>query len=194
MQPILVDMDNTIAKFDEEFDRRWQERYPNEIFIPAGDRKDFHIEKSYPKELQDKVVELFHEPGFFRCLEPMEDAIQVLLDLESKGHTIYLCTAPLTGAPGCMTEKYEWVQEVLGKRWVRKMIATDDKTAVKGTVLIDDKPGITGNFTPEWTQIFFDKPYNRNCGINRLIHWKYAESLLTTYCGIKVPNKYPHLV
>lgn len=189
MEPILVDMDNTICQFDEEFDRQWQILYPKEVFVSALERKDFHIEKSYPKELQDQVTDIFHAPGFFRSLKPIEGAIQALHDLDGKGYDIKICTAPLTGAPTCMTEKYEWIKEHLGKRWVRKLIATDDKTIIRGCVLIDDKPSITGSVTPSWTQLFYDKPYNRASGGMRLIHWKFVEDILNNYMGVNIPSK-----
>lgn len=187
MEPILVDIDGTIADFNGEFDRRYKKLYPDEIFIPSENRKTFHIESSYPKELADKIVDIFHEPGYFRSLQPIEGAIDALHMLDGKGYKIFLCTAPLTNAHGSMQEKVDWVKEHLGKRWIKKMIITDDKTLVRGSILIDDKPDIKGLVAPDWQQLYYDQPYNRSCGGERMIHWKFCEGILNTYMGIKNP-------
>lgn len=181
LKVVLIDMDNTIVNFDKRFDEQWQKKYPDLPFIPCSERKSFHIEKSFPKELENNVLDIFHEPGFFRQLEPIEHAVNALHDIDGAGFEIKLCTAPLTEAPNCMTEKYEWVKEHLGKRWLKKLIITDDKTMIKGKVLIDDKPNIVGNYTPEWIQVYFDTSYNRACGGQRIISWKYAKDFLINY-------------
>jgi hypothetical protein len=41
---------------------------------------------------------------------------------------------------------------------VNRVILTHDKTLVRGDVLIDDKPGITGNMIPAWKHLVFDSP------------------------------------
>ena len=43
---------------------------------------------------------------------------------------------------------------------------------VRGDVLIDDKPNITGSATPTWQQLLFDAPYNRHVAhLPRLSSW-----------------------
>ena len=42
-----------------------------------------------------------------------------------------------------------------------RIIISTDKTTVRGDVLIDDKPIITGSMQPTWRQLMFDAPYNR---------------------------------
>ena len=68
-----------------------------------------------------------------------------------------------------MLEKYEWVENYLGDAWVKRIILTRDKTLIKGDYLIDDKPVITGvERSPEWEQIVYDRPYNRDVNKKRL--------------------------
>lgn len=73
-----------------------------------------------------------------------------------------ICTAPTTRYRNCVLEKHEWVEEHLGLEWVGRMVLTRDKTLVRGAVLIDDRPDISGAMTPEWQHVVFDAPYNRH--------------------------------
>lgn len=70
----------------------------------------------------------------------------------------------------CVTEKFAWVEQNLGRDWLRKLILTKDKTMVRGDVLIDDKLQ-TGSQKSEWQQIFFDRSYNRDLPGPRISNW-----------------------
>lgn len=55
------------------------------------------------------------------------------------------------------------------------LFLTNDKTIVKGDILIDDKPEPIGLEKPEWEHIIFDQPYNRYIKDKRRINcfnWK----------------------
>jgi hypothetical protein len=72
----------------------------------------------------------------------------------------------------CASEKYEWVVRHFGQGAAGRVIMTSDKTAVRGDVLIDDKPRITGAHTPTWKHVLFDAPYNQAArGRPRLLSW-----------------------
>jgi 5'-nucleotidase len=34
---------------------------------------------------------------------------------------------------------------------------------VRGDILVDDKPVVSGSLRPEWVHVLHDRPYNRNC-------------------------------
>lgn len=48
----------------------------------------------------------------------------------------------------CVLEKYDWVDYYLGREWIRKIILTKDKTLVRGKILVDDRPRISGAMKP----------------------------------------------
>jgi len=62
---------------------------------------------------------------------------------------------------------------------------TTDKTTVRGDVLIDDKPKISGSQRPAWQQILFTAPYNTSVNDKpRLDHWKdWEQAVLTAVRG-----------
>ena len=172
---ILVDMDGVIADFDGEFLKRWQERHPDKPYVPFEERKSFYVRDSYPDILKPLVTEILLEPSFFRDMMPMNGAKEALLEMEQMGHEVFICTSPLSTYQNCVLEKYEWVEKFLGTGWVSRIILTKDKTLVRGDILIDDKPEITGvESTPSWEHIVYDRPYNRDVKKRRLTweNWK----------------------
>lgn len=77
--------------------------------------------------------------GFFRKLEPMQDAISAVRQLrESQLFEVYILTAPSIRNPLCYSEKREWVEEHLGMEMVERLIISPNKGLNKGNYLIDD--------------------------------------------------------
>ena len=59
-----------------------------------------------------------------------------------------------------MIGRYEWIIKHFGAEWAGAITMTTDKTPVRGDILIDDKPLISGAQLPTWRQLLFDAPYN----------------------------------
>ncbi len=70
----------------------------------------------------------------------MRRAIQSINEMEDMGLKVYICTAPLLTSRFCVQEKFEWVRRYLGEKWLDKIIMCQDKSLVRGDILIDDKP------------------------------------------------------
>jgi len=141
---ILVDTDNTLADFDAAFLNNWIEKYPNEVFIPVEERKNFHALHDYPEHLREKVYELYHSKGLIRELPPVKGGIVAVHEMLEKGHDVRFCTSHLFEYDPCVIEKYEWIEEHFDKTFVDRIILTRDKTLIRGDLLIDDKPIISG--------------------------------------------------
>jgi 5'-nucleotidase len=86
------------------------------------------------------------------------------------GHDVRICTAPLSRFTNCVGEKFQWVVNHLGPSWVERIVLTKDKSLVRGDVLIDDKPEVTGSLVPSWQHLVFEAPYN-TVAIGRRINW-----------------------
>jgi 5'-nucleotidase len=91
-------------------------------------------------------------------------------EMLAAGHDVRICTAPLTAFTHCVTEKYQWVQDHLGPHWVRRIVLTKDKTLVRGDVLMDDKPEVTGCLVPSREHLVFEAPYNLGSPARR-VNW-----------------------
>ena len=175
---ILIDMDDVLADFDGEFYRKWSEVHPDIYITSPNERKCFYLMEESPKEYEDMIRGIYTAPGFIKSLPEIPGSINALKDIESRGHKIFICTAPLNVYQNCVLEKYEWIEEHIGFEWTKKLILTKDKTLVQGDVLIDDKPEVTGAAKPVWEHIVFDKPYNRHTNHSKRMTWTNYKKML----------------
>lgn len=181
---VLVDMDNTLVHFDAAFARRWAEidsEYDAALHLP--DREHFELEQNLPAHLRHKAEQIMGAPGFYASFEPVEGALDAVRAMVARGFEVRLCTAPHPLQwEECAREKYGWVRRHLGEEWMSRVIITRDKTCVRGTVLIDDKPAVTGWYArPAWTHVVFDRSYNRGAAAERaprLKHWREWERVV----------------
>jgi 5'-nucleotidase len=176
---ILIDQDGPLADFETGFLDTWREKYPEEFYISVAQRTDFYIREQYPEEFRQQVDEIYNAAGFYRNLPPTPGCIQALNDMIELGLDVRICTAPLSRYENCVLEKYQWVEQHLGREFTRRMILTKDKTIVRGNYLIDDKPLIEGSHIPEWEHIVFDCPYNRDGIKNRRLDWGNWREILS---------------
>ena len=184
---VLVDIDNTIAHFDGMFLERFKSKYPDQQFIKLEDRRSFYPVEDYHKLLgidKKELKQIYESKGFFSNLSLIDGAKEALNEMKMEGLKVFLCTSPIGMYENCVLEKFKWVENNLGIEWVDNIILTNDKTLIKGNVLIDDKPNILGvNPTPEWTHIIFDQPYNRE------IVDKIRLTLWSDWRGVILSNK-----
>ena len=158
---ILLDMDGVLADFEQGFVRGWTARFPGQPPLDPRDRRHFSIRDDYPTHQGAMVQAVYHAEGFFRDLAPMPGALDAARALVGLGHDVRICTSPLRHYRHCVPEKYEWIDAHLGPEFVNRMIVTRDKTLVRGDVLVDDNPDITGAQVPAWQHVVFDQPYNQ---------------------------------
>lgn len=170
---ILVDMDGVLCKWQEMYDNLLRTHYPHIPIFPFEKVTRFKTQSFYAEEHRAEIAEMMDRPGFYRDLEPMEGSVEALKAMKAAGLNVFICTAPYVTNKTCASEKMEWVEKHLGADWLNRTIITSDKTLVRGTVLIDDKPNIKGAMQPVWKHIVFDAPYNRGIEprINQWNEW-----------------------
>lgn len=167
----LVDLDNVIADQLAGFYQAIAKQYP-EIKLPDRNTlAEFNLEYNFPYDDQKKIKSLRLQEGFFRDLPLIEGAREGLERLADQATHVWIVTAPTWEWRYCVPEKFEWVEKHLGRDWTGKIILTRDKTFVKGNILIDDSPSVSGIWAQEWTHILYDQPYNRNVDMPR-VTWK----------------------
>lgn len=160
---VLVDMDNTIADFDEHALKLLRERHGSVFDIDQSSLTKFPLAANFPEpEHKLAVTSLLFEENFFRSFKPIQGAIQGLKEMQAHPYVeVFLCTAPIRRNKFCASEKIEWVRHHLGDDWVGRVIITSDKSLVYGDLLIDDAPEAKGDTrTPDWEHVWFAMPYN----------------------------------
>lgn len=175
---ILIDQDGVLADFDTGLIAAWRERYPEIDPVSPEDRRSFYILEDYPQELRARAEALYTAPGFIRNLPAMPGALEAFNALLEMGMDVRICTSPLVQYENCVAEKYLWVEKHLGREATRRIIMTADKTLIRGDILIDDKPRVTGAAQPSWRHIVFDAPYNRESVDQPRMTWRNWRSVL----------------
>lgn len=156
---ILIDQDGVLADFEKSAQEIWQKRYGAPL--PLGERRQhFYLHQELPQHAK-ALNDIYAEQGFFENLAPIDGAVSALHEMLNAGLDVRICTAPINAYRHCVSEKFAWVEQHLGSEWVKRVILTKDKTWVRGDVLIDDKPDITGALTPTWVHYVYDQPYNK---------------------------------
>jgi 5'-nucleotidase len=176
---VLVDMDGVLADFEAGFLREWRLRHPEALYVPLEERTTFYIRDQYPAEYSSQIWDVLLMPGFFRNLPVIGGGYQALTDMRAAGIEVFICTGPFIEYENCVLEKYQWVDEHLGREWIKRMVLTMDKTIVDADYLIDDMPKITGVNKPRWQHVLYDLPKNRmETGKKRLTWANWREVML----------------
>lgn len=169
---ILVDQDNVLADFDGEVTRIWRERYPDRFYVPTEERKSFYTKDDYPEEMHSDLEVIYTAPGFLSNLPLIAGAADAVSEMRRLGHEVFICTSPLSQYENCVKEKFEWVENNLGRAWTKRIILGGDKTLVRADCLIDAKPEVTGLMNPFWEHLLFDQPWNRSVNEKTRISWR----------------------
>jgi len=175
---ILVDLDDVLADFETGFLDNWRKKHSDKPYIPLEERTVFKLDNQYPPELKHLVREIYCAPGFYRNLPLIKGGKEAIQEMKQKEHDVFLCTSPLSSYENCVLEKYEWVDERLGRDWAKRLIVTKDKTLIRGDILIDDNPTPKGVLTPTWEHVIYDFPYNRHVKDKRRLTWQNWEEIL----------------
>jgi 5'-nucleotidase len=183
---ILVDMDGPLADLEAAVAQAREDT--NLPVIEPTDRVGFHVaddyQARYGDEARDWVRNVMATPGFYRHLPVVDGARAGLEQLAQDGHDVRILTSPLMWNPTCASDKLLWADEHFGGDWKARVIIARDKTLVRGDILIDDKPDITGDLNPIWRHVRFDTVYNQNRDGLRLCGWGDIDRLVEDVEGI----------
>jgi 5'-nucleotidase len=147
---ILVDMDDTIADYSAAVATKMQAQNPDSSFEITAENWHTLGRRSNP---------IHSQLHFYQALAPISGAMAALREMQAVGHNVFIVSSPSLGG-NCHSDKSQWVEQHLGEQWARRLILTKDKTLVRGHVLIDDKPHITGELSPSWVHVTFARPHN----------------------------------
>ena len=157
IKAVILDMDGVLVDFLGGIND--QLRKDGVDHVPYEEMTAFNF-GVYSVEVRERIKKIYHAPGFFRNLNPIEGAIEGALEL-SKIRPVSICSYPLEQEfrERVVDEKREWIAQHLGGEFERDAIFTEDKSLYIGAILLDDYPKIR-NINP-WKPVIYDQPYNR---------------------------------
>jgi 5'-nucleotidase len=165
---ILVDQDDTILLWGKQKDRVLRTNHPTLKNFRFGNlQTTWDMMEGLDEEHKAAMVLEMNRPGFYRTFEPIPGAVRALREMVEAGHDVFIVSTPWSSNPTCMQDKFDWLNSHVGhydekNRWGDRLILTRDKTMIKGDILIDDKPAITGAAIPEWEHVLFTQPHNKS--------------------------------
>ncbi len=178
LQTILFDQDGVLADYTKALLRAVAREFPQLPMPRIEDVTSWNTEDHFPPEYRKRIEALALRPGFFLNLEPLPGAIEALGHLLALGYDVRICTAPKKIFDNCVAEKFAWVKKHLGQEFVERIVLTRDKTLVRGDILVDDKPEITGVCVPSWKHVLYDQPYNQHITQQTRLTWANYQEVL----------------
>jgi Uncharacterized protein conserved in bacteria len=173
---LLYDLDGNLVHFDRGYDLIMNTDYIHLTDIPRShEQTSFNLWDGRTPEEQEAIREVMNRPGFYRDLDPIDGAVDAVKEAVALGHEVHFLSAPWTTNPTCAQDKYDWIGKHFGDDWRDRLILAKDKTIVSGDILFDDKYPILKKERADWTQVFFDQPYNRNAEGLRITSWQTDE-------------------
>lgn len=169
---LLYDLDGNIAHFDLRYDEYLDADYPHFSHIRSANQKTFNLWADRTPDEQDAIRDIMNRAGFYKDMKPIDGAVDAVKEAQGMGHEVFFLSAPWITNSTCASDKYDWIEKIFGEGWGDKLILAKDKTVVSGDVLFDDKDPIPHKERADWTQVFFDQPYNREAEGLRILSWE----------------------
>lgn len=168
---IAIDMDDVMAAAGKKILFTYNT-------INGTDFKDHHFTgKDYYDVLDEKHYHIIREeifkPGFFRNMEVIADAVEVIKKLQDK-YEIFIVSAA-TEFPNSLKEKIEWLEEHFPFITWKNIVLCGDKSIISADYLIDDHEKNLRTFKGK--TLMFDAIHNQKVmGYERFKSWKEIEA------------------
>lgn len=176
---ILLDADGTLLDWGAGWDEVLEELFPHLTNLPRSvDQRSFNLKLGLTEEEAKAVDTIFNHPGFYARLKPIPGAQEAVAKMQERGHHVQVATSPWWLNPTCLQDKADTLAAFFGEDIRNGAHFGNDKTILRADFLFDDKPEITGKYTPQWTQVLYDQPYNQHVDLPRIFSWDEWEERL----------------
>ena len=169
MERIIIDMDEVIADPMGDMIEWYKKEYGGDVDwdkMLVGSWL-----KGFPEEHQSLVMDRLLAPGFFRHLPVMEDAVDVLRELNKK-YEVFIVSAAME-FPNSLKDKHDWLQEHFPFFSWRQLALCGSKDLVYGDYMIDDHVKNLKGFKGK--PYIYTTAHNLEVtGYDRINNWKEA--------------------
>jgi 5'(3')-deoxyribonucleotidase len=166
---VIIDMDEVIADPMGEMIRWYKEKHDGEI--NHGKMLGGSWVKGFPEEHHDMIHERLLSPGFFRNLPVMQDAVDVIREMNQR-YELFIVSAAME-FPDSLKDKVEWLGDNFPFLTWKQITLCGDKRLIYGDHMIDDHVKNLEHFKGKpW---LFTSAHNLDItAYNRIENWKHA--------------------
>jgi len=171
---LFVDMDEVMADTYTAHIEHYNDRFKESL--TREECMGFEVWQKVPAERKDTIWEHYYKDGFFRNLQPIQDSIEILGELNKK-YSVYVASAAMQ-FPNSLLEKHQWLDEHFPFIHWRNRILCGDKKILRGDILIDDRSHNLEHF--QGRSMIFTSPHNIHTNhFERMNSWQeIAKELL----------------
>jgi 5'-nucleotidase len=172
-QRIVIDMDDVMAATARKFIKLYNEKNQANLQESDFEGKKFYevVSPESYREIHKKVYEI----GFFRDIEVMSDAVEVVKKLNDK-YEVFIVSAA-NEFPNSLKEKIDWLAEHFSFISWRNIVFCGDKSIVSADIMIDDHEKNLSTF--KGRKLMFDAVHNQQIhDYERVRSWREIEALL----------------
>lgn len=109
-QPVIVvDVDDVIARFRQDFYSWLNEEYPESGADPNS--PEYFLSKPVGGMSGDALLQAFIDSGGLKTLRVCSNVVEGLRKLQEKGYWIHILTARPASELKCLNETYEWLEK-----------------------------------------------------------------------------------
>lgn len=176
---VLLDQDGPLADWEPGMNRALLEIDPDFPVVDPAEWDAFYFYQRLPEKYQETIRQAYRKAGFYRYLDPVPGSIDAVKWM-SQHANIVVATRPMFENDFCESDKKWWLRRFHGDEIARRSNYVYDKTLLRGRFIVEDHPSPAENglVTPEWTQLVFDKPYNKDTpGLRIASDWSNIESV-----------------
>ena len=172
MERIIIDMDEVIADPLAEI-ANWYER-AHDIKVNYANIKGGTWMGGFPEQHHQLVREKLFAEGFFRNLPVMDDAVDVLKEM-NKQYEIFIVSAAVE-FPNSLKDKHDWLMEHFPYFSWKQLVLCGDKKMISGDYMIDDHLKNLIHFKGK--PLLYSALHNRDVeGYERINNWKEAATI-----------------
>ncbi len=191
---VIQDLDDVSADWDGAMEGEFVKLFPGVAFKKGMDRTHWWLSENYPIEMRHEIDQITFRKEFFYNLLPKPGAIEAIEWYLAQGFAVTICTSPLwtqhvPSVADCIEQKLRWIKKYTGT--LCTLFTPDspiqiafawDKTQIKGNVLIDDRPEVTGSQIPDWHHLLFDNGHAyAKSSMKEKINWNNYRELITEH-------------
>jgi 5'(3')-deoxyribonucleotidase len=159
----LVDLDGTLADYDGAMAFHYAKLIgPGELNYEEACNR--YGRMSLPDHIWERCQLIKSRPGWWKNLPLLQAGDEIVCVLQQLGYEIHIATRGPTGHPQAWTEKFEWVKSRMP--FVKAIHITEDKSVLRGDVLIDDWPSYCDSWAqrnPNGLVVMPAHDYNTHC-------------------------------